>query len=91
MINWSVLCHPLHYIGFLDPRTSSLLKLRDKIVFVAGVANVLLLSFLLHGEPWLMPWYYIVKAPILISLRIYLYFKQKFQYFLLGKLCTMYW
>ena len=67
-----------------DPRTPSILQLRDKIVFVTGVANVLLLSFLTHGEPWLMPWYYIVKAPVLISLRVYLYFQEKFQYFLLG-------
>lgn len=31
-----------------------------------------------------MPWYYIVKAPLLLSIRVYLYFRQKFQYFLLG-------
>lgn len=67
----------------LDPRTPALLKLRDRIVFVLGVLNVGALAFFLHGMPWFLPWYYMVKAPILIFIRIYSYFQDKFQYFLM--------
>ncbi len=66
-----------------DPRTPRCLKLRDRMVFFLGVVNALLLSFFAHGIPWLMPWYYIVKAPILIGIRIYMYCRQKYQYFLI--------
>ena len=66
-----------------DPRTPRCLKLRDRMVFFLGVVNALLLSFFAHGIPWLMPWYYIVKAPILIGIRIYMYCQQKYQYFLI--------
>jgi len=66
-----------------DPRTPALLRLRDKIVFTLGVINLSTLAFMLHGLPWLMPWYYMVKAPILLFIRGYCYFKEKSQYFLL--------
>jgi hypothetical protein len=66
-----------------DPRTPGCLKMRDKIVFFGGVLNVILLAFFTSGVPWIMPWYYVVKAPILIGTRICLYFKDKFQYFLI--------
>ena len=66
-----------------DPRTPGCLKLRDRMVFFLGVVNVLVMAFFVHGVPWLMPWYYIVKAPVLIGLRIFLYFREKYQYFLI--------
>jgi hypothetical protein len=47
------------------------------------VANVFALAFLVHGLPWFMPWYYVVKAPILLAYRFHSYFKNNLHYFLL--------
>ena len=66
-----------------DPRTPALLRFRDKVVFCLGVINIVCLAFFLHGLPYVMPWYYLVKAPILIGLRVYTFFQHKFQYFLI--------
>lgn len=70
-------------IRMVGAPTTKSLQSRDKIVFFLGVTDIICLSFFLHGLPWIMPWFYLLKAPILILIRIYQYFQCKCQYFLI--------
>jgi hypothetical protein len=70
-------------IRMVGAPTTKGLQSRDKIVFFLGVTDIICLSFFLHGLPWIMPWFYILKAPILILIRVYQYFQCKCQYFLI--------
>ena len=59
------------------------LKLRDKLVFTGGVLNVCLLVFFSGKYPWIMPYFYTVKFPLLMLVRLYTFCQQDWQYFLL--------
>lgn len=53
----------------------------DKLLFVAGVVNLVLTIWLLASMPHLLPWFYTLKFPVLIGLRIVMYKMQNYQWF----------
>lgn len=59
------------------------IKLRDKIFFILGVANIIVLSLGIFEVHWILPYYYTVKAPILIGSRFFMYKRHKWHLFLL--------
>ena len=61
---------------------------RDKVMFLISVLNVIILSHLVGGFQWLMPYYYTMSALPLLFLRFWTYGRNNYAYFLLD-LC--YW
>lgn len=59
------------------------LNFRDKIFFVLGVANLLLLCYGFFSAPYILPYLYTIKAPILIGYRLFYYGAHKWHLFLL--------
>ena len=49
------------------------LYLKEKLVFVISIVTIVLLSYALLSLHWLLPYYYAVSAPLLIIIRIILY------------------
>jgi len=58
-------------------------KLVGKIAFTLGVINLVLTVWLFAGLPVAFCYFYSVKMFALFALRFYLYYKQKFHYFML--------
>jgi len=48
-------------------------RVREKLTFVTSVASVILMAYTLVVVQWLLPYYYVISAPLLIGLRICLY------------------
>ncbi|KAL6063072.1 hypothetical protein QOT17_011742 [Balamuthia mandrillaris] len=65
-----------------DMKTAPFIKLRDKISFIIGLTNVALSSFLVARFPEWMPFVFVVKSIILLSLRTWLFRKEKMHYYL---------
>ena len=63
--------------------SSKELKTRDKAVFTAGVLNVVLLVYFSGKYPWIMPYFYTIKFPLLMIIRLYSFCQQNAQYYLL--------
>jgi len=63
--------------------TTKQLKMKDKAVFTAGVINVVLLVYFSGKYPWIMPYFYTVKFPLLMVLRTYSFCSQNYQYYML--------
>lgn len=63
--------------------SSRCLKFRDKLIFTGGVVNLALLVYFSGKYPWIMPYYYTVKFPVLMIIRLYSFCEQDWQYFLL--------
>mmetsp|Transcript_130549 Transcript_130549/g.325715 ORF Transcript_130549/g.325715 Transcript_130549/m.325715 type:complete len:341 (+) Transcript_130549:46-1068(+) len=64
--------------------TPSFVKLEDKVFFVLGVVNIILLTFFCFGPvKWLLVYFTTIKFLVLIPTRFWLYRKSKSQYFLL--------
>lgn len=59
------------------------LKLKDKLVFTGGVLNVILLVYFSGKYPWIMPYFYTFKFPILMIIRIFSFTSQNYQYYML--------
>ncbi|XP_070539753.1 uncharacterized protein [Ptychodera flava] len=55
----------------------------EKSVFVIAVTSLIVWAYGLFNIHWLLPYYYTVVAPILVVIRIVLYWNKKWQYFLL--------
>jgi len=58
------------------------LKLKDKIIFTAGVGNVIFSPYLLSAAPEWFPFWYTIKALFLLSLRFFTYKALNWHYFL---------
>jgi len=65
----------------MDPKKWG--RFTDKCVFALGVSNVILLALGTFSVHWLLLYFYTVKFPILIGLRLYRYWKHKWHLFLL--------
>ena len=63
--------------------SSTQLKTRDKLVFTGGVLNIVLLVYFSGKYPWIMPYFYSVKFPLLMIVRLYSFCQQNAQYYLL--------
>ncbi|XP_013393027.1 uncharacterized protein LOC106160815 isoform X2 [Lingula anatina] len=55
----------------------------EKLIYVISVATVFFLAHAVITIQWVLPYYYAVSAPILILIRIILYWKLKWQLFML--------
>ncbi|XP_021350823.1 uncharacterized membrane protein C776.05-like isoform X2 [Mizuhopecten yessoensis] len=58
-------------------------RLREKLYHVFTVVVLVTLSHLALHAQWLLPIFYAISLPIVISIRIFIYFKNKWHYFLL--------
>ena len=63
--------------------TAGFIRLRDKIMFMATMINLIFLSYLLGRHPCYFSYYYIVSVIILVPMRFVNYRIQKYHYFLL--------
>ncbi|XP_060066663.1 uncharacterized protein LOC132546950 [Ylistrum balloti] len=58
-------------------------RLREKIYHVFVVVVLVVLTHMTVSAQWSLPIFYAVSLPIIITIRIIIYFKNKWQYFLL--------
>ncbi|XP_048745841.1 uncharacterized protein LOC125658593 isoform X2 [Ostrea edulis] len=55
----------------------------EKFVYLVAVITIIFLTHATVYAQWLLPYYYAVSTPVLILIRIIMYCKNKWQYFLL--------
>lgn len=65
------------------PKPKKKSRLTEKIVFVCTSAIIVILSHCAIRLQWLLPYLYAVLTPTLIGIRIIMYWKNKWHYFLL--------
>lgn len=58
-------------------------RIIEKFVYVVAVITIIFLTHATVYAQWLLPYYYAVSTPILILIRVIMYWKNKWQYFLL--------
>lgn len=58
-------------------------RIVEKFVYVVAVITIIFLTHATVYAQWLLPYYYAVSTPILILIRVIMYWKNKWQYFLL--------
>ncbi|GFO11764.1 expressed conserved protein [Plakobranchus ocellatus] len=58
-------------------------RLQSKITYVLTVAGIVLTSHCVLTDRWLMPYLYSVLTPSLLFFRLIMYWKMKYQYFML--------
>ncbi|KAI8824056.1 uncharacterized protein EV422DRAFT_305292 [Fimicolochytrium jonesii] len=72
--------------GLVDPRkkatSAAAAKNRDKIAFVVGVTNMWVTALLFGVAPSIMPYFYVVKAAVLLLARLVTYKNNKWHYFM---------
>jgi Protein of unknown function (DUF2838) len=56
---------------------------QEKFAFFLGVLNVMVLNYFTGTHQWVLPYYYTVKAPLLIALRYFSYRRSSWHWFLL--------
>jgi len=62
---------------------SNWVKVKDKIIFVFGVANIIVTCFIIALVPFALPYYYTAQFPVLLLYRLIMYLKDHYQYFFL--------
>ncbi|XP_061170822.1 uncharacterized protein LOC133180296 isoform X1 [Saccostrea echinata] len=58
-------------------------RIIEKCVYVLAVITIIFLTHATVYAQWLLPYYYAVSTPLLILIRVIMYCKNKWQYFLL--------
>ncbi|GFR96354.1 hypothetical protein ElyMa_000966800 [Elysia marginata] len=58
-------------------------RMQSKVTYVMTVAGIVLLSHCVLTRKWLMPYLYSVLTPSLLFFRLIMYWKMKYQYFML--------
>ncbi|KAK0070112.1 glycerophosphocholine acyltransferase 1 [Biomphalaria pfeifferi] len=58
-------------------------RLQSKLVYVLTVVAIVAISHFVLTVKWILPYFYTITTPILLVLRLILYWKMKYQYFLL--------
>ncbi|XP_059152524.1 uncharacterized protein LOC131938484 [Physella acuta] len=58
-------------------------RLQSKLVYVLTVVSIVAISHFVLTVKWLLPYYYTITTPILIFLRLIMYWKMKYQFFML--------
>ena len=56
---------------------------RQRLWFTKSVLTVMIKTFATTAAQWLLPWYYAISCPLLITARIITYWQCQFQYFCL--------
>nr|XP_006815571.1 PREDICTED: uncharacterized protein LOC102805840 [Saccoglossus kowalevskii] len=57
--------------------------LLEKCVFLISVTSLVLWAYGLFNYHWLLPYYYTVVLPLLVAIRVWIYWTKKWQWFLL--------
>ena len=63
--------------------SSKCIRLQDKLVFLLGVANVILLAYFAGAIPWIMPYFFTVKFPLLMLHRLVTFCRSNDQLYLI--------
>ncbi|ESO91084.1 hypothetical protein LOTGIDRAFT_233561 [Lottia gigantea] len=58
-------------------------RLQEKLVYVISIGTIILLTHSLMASQWLLPYYYTISTPCLLLIRTIIYWKYKWNYFLL--------
>ncbi|CAL1526750.1 unnamed protein product [Lymnaea stagnalis] len=58
-------------------------RLQSKLVYVLTVVAIVAISHFVLTVKWILPYYYSITTPFLLILRLIMYWKMKYQYFLL--------
>lgn len=78
-INGEVITWDTLQARFATPRA---LRLKDKMAFVIGVTNMCAMSLMLGMAPYLLPASYIVKLVALLAVRVLLYKRKRWHYYM---------
>lgn len=63
-------------------KSPDFIKKRDKVAFVLGVTNMWITSLLLGVCPQALPWVYLVKGVVLLLIRLIVYKRKRWHYFM---------
>ncbi|XP_005108532.1 glycerophosphocholine acyltransferase 1 [Aplysia californica] len=68
-------------------------SLMSKVVYVMTVVSIVVVSHFVLAVQWLLPYYYSIATPVLLLSRLVMYWKMKYQYFLLDfcYFANIYW
>ncbi|CAG5131203.1 unnamed protein product [Candidula unifasciata] len=68
-------------------------RLQSKVVYVLTLVSIVAISHFVLTVRWLLPYYYSLTTPVLLMLRLYMYWRMKYQYFMLDfcYFANIYW
>ncbi|KAH9492467.1 glycerophosphocholine acyltransferase [Bulinus truncatus] len=58
-------------------------RLQSKLVYVLTVVAIVAISHFVLSVKWILPYFYTITTPILLIMRLIMYWQMKYQYFLL--------